>query len=206
MTTPLQQAVTALMEKIDDLGASPMDWPELFAVSKAPEAEQAQAVEPFEIEFPDYHGQAMRYGLEDRNITDRYEAMRYGWDQALERVEDCLPEKLYTHPAPSPAHQVAVLTDIEQYQIQMAGISTAALGYWSEEDEIHPDYDTPALRDVARLYVKYDQLFKEKEARRAHQVAVPMTEAQIFECDQSRTSCLTSSGLILPALSKPITA
>ena len=46
MTTPLQQAVTALMEKIDDLGASPMDWPELFAVSKALEAEQAQAGEP----------------------------------------------------------------------------------------------------------------------------------------------------------------
>ena len=88
-------------------------------------------------------------------------------------------------------------------RLQLPG-STKLL--WVEEDEIHPDYDTPALRDVARLYVKYDQLFKEKEARRAHQVAVPMTEAQIFECDQSRTSCLTSSGLILPALSKPITA
>ncbi len=71
------------------------------------------------------------------------------------------------------AQQVAVLTDIEQYRMQMAGICTAALGYWSEGDDIHPDYDTPALRDVARLYVKYDQLFKEKEERRAQQVAVP---------------------------------
>jgi hypothetical protein len=38
----------------------------------------------------------MGCGLEDRNITDRYEAMQYGWDQALERVAERLPEKLYT--------------------------------------------------------------------------------------------------------------
>lgn len=69
----------------------------------------------------------------------------------------------------SEAQQVAVLTDIEQYRMQMAGISTAALGYWSEGDDIHPDYDTPALRDVARLYVKYDQLSQEKKARRSQQ-------------------------------------
>jgi hypothetical protein len=35
---------------------------------------------------PEYHIQGMGCGLEDRNITDRYEAMQHGWDQALERV------------------------------------------------------------------------------------------------------------------------
>jgi len=53
-----------------------------------------------------------------------------------------------------------VLTEVEQYRMQMAGISTAALGYWKEGDTIHPDYDTLALRDVAKLYAKYDTLFK----------------------------------------------
>ena len=53
-----------------------------------------------------------------------------------------------------------VLQDIEQYRIQMAGICTAAIGYWKETDGIHPDYDTPALRDVAKLYAKYDALYK----------------------------------------------
>lgn len=52
------------------------------------------------------------------------------------------------------------LEDIEQYRMQMAGISTAAIGYWKEGDSIHPDYDTVALRDVARLYAKYDALYK----------------------------------------------
>jgi hypothetical protein len=55
--------------------------------------------------------------------------------------------------------QEPVLQDIEQYRLQMAGISTAAIGYWKEGDGIHPDYDTPALRDVAKLYAKYDALY-----------------------------------------------
>ena len=56
--------------------------------------------------------------------------------------------------------QEPVLQDIEQYRLQMAGISTAAIGYWKETDSIHRDYDTLALRDVAKLYAKYDALYK----------------------------------------------
>ena len=53
-----------------------------------------------------------------------------------------------------------VLQDIEQYRMQIAGICTAAIGYWKNGDGIHPDYDTLALRDVAKLYAKYDALYK----------------------------------------------
>lgn len=35
---------------------------------------------------PEYHHQGMGCGLEDRCITDRYEAMEHGWDSAVERV------------------------------------------------------------------------------------------------------------------------
>jgi len=52
------------------------------------------------------------------------------------------------------------LQDNEQYRMQMAGICTAAIGYWKEGDSIHPDYDTPALREVAQLYTKYALLFQ----------------------------------------------
>ena len=37
---------------------------------------------------PEYNAQAMGCGLEDRDITDRYQAMEYGWDQAMERIYD----------------------------------------------------------------------------------------------------------------------
>jgi hypothetical protein len=54
-----------------------------------------------------------------------------------------------------PAADVQELERNEQYQIQMAAISTASLGYWQEGDEISPDYDTVALRDTANLYDRY---------------------------------------------------
>ncbi|EPK7284399.1 hypothetical protein NLT72_002848 [Citrobacter farmeri] len=35
---------------------------------------------------PQYHDEGMGCGLEDRGINDRYEAMRHGWDEAMERI------------------------------------------------------------------------------------------------------------------------
>ena len=72
--------------------------------------------------------------------------------------------------------QEPVLQEIEQYRMQMAGISTAALGYWKEGDSIHPDYDTPALRDVAKLYAKYAAL---------HAAAQPAVPDAIHHTDLS---------------------
>ena len=60
-----------------------------------------------------------------------------------------------------------MLQDSEQYRMQMAAICTAAIGYWKEGDDIHPDYDTLALRDVAKLYAKYDVLYKAQPSYRA---------------------------------------
>ncbi len=77
---------------------------------------------------------------------------------------------IYTSP---PAQQEPVLQNIEQYRLQMAGISTAAIGYWKEGDGIHPDYDTVALRDVAKLYAKYDELY------RAQRTWVGLTDEEI---------------------------
>ena len=79
-----------------------------------------------------------------------------------------------------------VLQESEQYRLQMAGISTAALGYWKEGDSIHPDYDTIALRDVAKLYVKYDTLFQERLAAGRESVTVVENDvgdrADMAEC------------------------
>ena len=35
---------------------------------------------------PQYQDEGMGCGLEDRGITDRYDACRYGWDEAMERI------------------------------------------------------------------------------------------------------------------------
>lgn len=36
--------------------------------------------------LPDYQYDGMGCGIEDRGIADRYEAARYGWDEAMERI------------------------------------------------------------------------------------------------------------------------
>jgi hypothetical protein len=51
------------------------------------EAALAEAFASCSHDLPEYHEQGMGCGLEDRNITDRYEAMGFGWEQAMERVE-----------------------------------------------------------------------------------------------------------------------
>ena len=70
------------------------------------------------------------------------------------------------------------LNDNEQYRMQMAGISTAAIGYWKEGDEIHPDYDTVALRDVAKLYAKYAELHAAAQAQPVASDDDPTTKEQ----------------------------
>ncbi len=70
---------------------------------------------------------------------------------------------------PAQQAQPSNLQAIEQYRMQMAGISTAALGYWKEGDSIHLDYDTVALRDVAKLYAKYDELYRKQAQAEAVQ-------------------------------------
>ena len=37
-------------------------------------------------DWPEFSQSGMGCGLEDRGITDRYEAMQYGWNEALEQV------------------------------------------------------------------------------------------------------------------------
>lgn len=65
---------------------------------------------PVDIDWPEYHYQGMGCGLEDRCITDRYEAMRYGWDEALDRAAERLPEKIYTE-QPDQSARIAELIE-----------------------------------------------------------------------------------------------
>jgi ribosomal 50S subunit-associated protein YjgA (DUF615 family) len=72
----------------------------------------------------------------------------------LERATAMIEQELA-----KPEQEPVALQSIEQYRMQMSAICTAAIGYWKESDSIHPDYDTLALRDVAKLYAKYAELY-----------------------------------------------
>lgn len=46
---------------------------------------------PVVSERPAYNALGIGCGLEDKNITDRYEAAAFGWEEACERFEECCP-------------------------------------------------------------------------------------------------------------------
>ena len=79
-------------------------WQDDLQFARAIEAavlkRMSEQSEPIEIEYPDYSYQGMGCGLEDRGITDRYEAMRYGWDCAIDAMAERIPDILYLHPKP----------------------------------------------------------------------------------------------------------
>ena len=93
--------------------------------------------------------------------------------------------------------QEPVLQDIEQYRMQMAGISTAAIGYWKEGYDIHPDYDTVALRDVARLYAKYDALYKAQRKPLNREQEIALREGYFADAEkeyfEARADCLNTA-------------
>ncbi len=158
-----QLRVNWLMDGYLDVGAK------LYASAGASPVEPslARAVEPFEVDWPEYHQRAMGCGLEDRGIRDRYEAMQYGWDQAIERVAERLPETLYATPqaaaqppAPSEAareymtgysdgrewakpSQALVVEPVYQYQL--------ANGNWIDQTKESYDYNVKHGQATVRM-------------------------------------------------------
>lgn len=109
-------------------------------------------------------GSATKAQLTDERID--YIARQYfsepgGQDGARNAIHDALQELARMS---TPGAQVTKLEDIEQYRLQMAAIGTTAFGYWKESDGIKPEYDTVPLRDVAKLYAKYEALASQSPA------------------------------------------
>ena len=71
---------------------------------------ELEGQKPVQLDEPDYHWEAMGCGLEDRNITDRYEAMKHGWDCAMDRMFEQISEPLYARPVPAEPVNARLLT------------------------------------------------------------------------------------------------
>lgn len=115
MTTDL----IAMAQKCGLVQSTPVDGnfylycsPEKFSAFRvAILADAAQGVKPFVFEEYPYNPEAMGCGLEDRCITDRYEAMAYGWERAMERAAEAIPDDLV--PAATVAGLQARIAELE---------------------------------------------------------------------------------------------
>ncbi|HBY6896443.1 TPA: hypothetical protein MI535_01910 [Klebsiella pneumoniae] len=93
MTITLQ-AVNELIASLESAGELSIREQKFLKLAKAYQQLAAENVEMKQIidsvtnldDEPQYHDEGMGCGLEDRGITDRYDACRYGWDEAMERI------------------------------------------------------------------------------------------------------------------------
>ena len=61
--------------------------------SATPSEDGREVPEVVEFHWPEYHAEGMGCGLEDRGIRDRYEAMQHGWDCAIDRCTEAIPDE-----------------------------------------------------------------------------------------------------------------
>lgn len=65
---------------------------------------------------PEYHDCGMGCGLEDRGITDRYEAMYHGWESAMGRVySEVIPDAMPETPATDAALSAIEARGVEKF-------------------------------------------------------------------------------------------
>ena len=88
------ETVNELIASLETAGELSIKETKVMALAKAYQQLAAENVEMKQIidsvtnldNEPQYHDEGMGCGLEDRGITDRYDACRYGWDEAMERI------------------------------------------------------------------------------------------------------------------------
>lgn len=78
-----------------------MLWHHISPITSTQPAERAALVlpplpEPFEVDWPELHSQALGSGVEDRGIRDRYEAAEYGWQDGVDKAAERVPEEIFT--------------------------------------------------------------------------------------------------------------
>lgn len=104
----------ATPEEIAFVVADAQTWPDAYVARRVvlhlagevaaltKERDEARAIveewETFRSGFDSlsYHHAGMGCGIEDRGITDRYAACEHGWDCAMERVAEWIPEETTT--------------------------------------------------------------------------------------------------------------
>ncbi|MBD0014055.1 hypothetical protein [Klebsiella pneumoniae] len=88
------ETVNELIQSLESVGELSIREQKFLKLAKAFKQLAAENVEMKQIidsvtnldNEPQYHDEGMGCGLEDRGITDRYDACRYGWDEAMERI------------------------------------------------------------------------------------------------------------------------
>lgn len=122
----LLDALEASRAEVDALRAQLAARPAPVAVEVPEILSRLSEWEEFRSDFSclSYHHSGMGCGIEDRGIHDRYEACEYGWEEAMERVAERMPEEHGELPEIDPSR---ILKDVD------------ALTRWTPVEECLPE-------------------------------------------------------------------
>lgn len=103
------------------------------------------SAEPVAFDWPEYHEQGMGCGLEDRCITDRYEAMRHGWECAMDRAAEMLDNlgPLFSGQPPVSEDRNALIYLMQQFDTEISVCENCG------------HEETTAIKDSARWLREY---------------------------------------------------
>ena len=110
--------VATLIQERDQLRAQLAACPAPVAVEVPEILSRLSEWEEFRSQFSclSYHHSGMGCGIEDRGIHDRYEACEYGWEEAMERVAERMPEEHGELPEIDPSR---ILKDGEREELEL---------------------------------------------------------------------------------------
>lgn len=122
MNNETRQLLERLLNNIERYQVKRQDHDTFADEIKGIEAELAKPEqEPITFSAPSYSYEVMGCGLEDRGINDRYEAMRYGWDCAIDKFITQIPDELlYTSPQ---SHKPMKESDLDDIYVDVLGIN-----------------------------------------------------------------------------------
>ncbi|MEQ6892370.1 hypothetical protein ABN185_09280 [Klebsiella pneumoniae] len=109
---------------------------------------------------PQYHDEGMGCGLEDRGITDRYDACRYGWDEAMERIYgEVIPCADELDFSATDAYLAGIKADAKSHDLN------AFISHYSAELDAHIEsggdqFDAKSVR--LRSFIVGGRMFREK--------------------------------------------
>lgn len=90
--------------------------------------------EPYEINWPQLHSEALGCGVEDRGIRDRYESAEYGWEDGVVKAIERVPEEIYTADQMRQYGQACAQAAIAQRGVKVPDDFMTRFNYQSESE------------------------------------------------------------------------
>lgn len=148
------------------------------------------AARPVEFDWPEYQWQGMGCGLEDRGITDRYEACHYGFQEAIARCHEMIEHHMPLYTA---TDYDKLREEVERLQMLCYEISRDCNACANERNEQRVRAEAAEARATTAMNLT-DQWRRRAHELRYNPAAMPFAAECIEECAKQLDAALNAQG------------